>query len=48
MTAKEKLYYLLEHYYTGEYTERDFADQFDFIFSQIAIATCNNSQKSND
>mgnify|MGYP007117715276 CR=1 FL=1 len=32
MTAKEKLYYLLEHYYSGEYTERDFADQFDFIF----------------
>ena len=32
MTAKEKLYYLLEHHYAGEYTERDFADQFDFIF----------------
>jgi len=31
--AKKQLYYLLEHYYKGEYTTETFADEFSRIYN---------------
>ena len=32
MTPREQLYYLLEHYYKGDYRTADFASQFSYIY----------------
>ena len=33
MESKKQLYYLLEHYYKGEYTAETFADEFSRIYN---------------
>ena len=34
MNAKKQLYYLLEHYFKGDYTTQLFADEFSRVYDQ--------------
>ena len=46
MTAKEKIYYLIQQYHNNKYTTLDFADQFSIIYEKENIVDLTEHEKS--
>ena len=46
MTQKEKLYYLIKNYHTGNYSAKSFSEQFVIIFSEGVEDYSNKKEKN--